>query len=197
MPVRKSGPWYRTARSMWFANVQGKQTPLNVTDPGDRAGADAAFQALLAIAGAAAQLTTPPVAAPPPAPVRTVAQAVAGYLASCERRAAAGKISDLSIANYRRAMDALIADYGPRPLESLTAEDLEVWAARPTWSASTQNNYLGTVQQLFRWSRDKEETWPRYRCRWFANSRMGYALVRCRRATRNKVARSLMQFHST
>jgi integrase len=138
---------------MWFANVQGKQTPLNVTDPGDRAGADAAFQALLAIAGAAAQLTTPPVAAPPPpAPVRTVAQAVAGYLASCERRAAAGKISDLSIANYRRAMDALIADYGSRSLESLTAEDLEVWAARPTWSASTQNNYLGTVQQLFRWA---------------------------------------------
>lgn len=157
MPARTSGPWYRTARKMWFANSEGRQVPLGVTDPGDRAGADAAYQALLAIAGAAAKLSagdTPSLASPaPPAPrVRTVADAIAGYLASCERRAAAGKITDKTIADYRRALDVLLAEYGENPIASLTGEDLELWAARPSWSASTQNAYLGTVQQLFRWA---------------------------------------------
>lgn len=153
MSVRTSGPWYRTARKMWFANSEGKQVPLNVTDPGDRVGADAAYQALLAIAGAAAKLSPAAAVPPPSAPrVRTVAEAIAGYLASCERRAAAGKITDKTIADYRRALDVLHAERGTEPIASLTGEDLEVWAARPTWSASTQNAYLGTVQQLFRWA---------------------------------------------
>lgn len=149
MPVRTSGPWYRTARKMWFANSEGKQVPLGITDPGDRAGADAAYQALLALAGAAAKLSN---SAPPVTPQRTVAEAVAGYLASCERRAAAGKITDKTIADYRRALDVLVAERGSDPIASLTGEDLELWAARPSWSASTQNGYLGTVQQLFRWA---------------------------------------------
>lgn len=152
MPIRRSGPWYRTARKMFFANVGGKQVPLGVTDPGDRAGADAAYQALLAIAGAAAKLSSDTPLSHPPPKARTVAEAITGYLASCERRAAAGKITDKTIADYRRALDVLLAEHGETPIAALSGEDLELWASRPSWSASTQNSYLGTVQQLFRWA---------------------------------------------
>lgn len=48
MAVRKSGPWYRTSRRMWFANIGGRQHALGVTDPDDKAGAKAAYQQLLA-----------------------------------------------------------------------------------------------------------------------------------------------------
>lgn len=45
---RRAGPWYRTARRQWFAEVSGRQFPLGIFDPADRAGAEAAFQKLLA-----------------------------------------------------------------------------------------------------------------------------------------------------
>ena len=31
--ARKSGPWWRAGRKMWYVQVKGKQIGLGVTDP--------------------------------------------------------------------------------------------------------------------------------------------------------------------
>ena len=46
--ARKSAPWWRAGRTMWYVQVRGKQIGLGVTDPNDRAGALAAVTRLLA-----------------------------------------------------------------------------------------------------------------------------------------------------
>jgi integrase len=46
-----------------------------------------------------------------------------------------------------------IACFGPRPLDSLTAEEVEEWAARPAWSSSTRHDYLGRLQTFLRWAK--------------------------------------------
>jgi hypothetical protein len=45
--MRDAKPYYRTARKKWFANIDGRQISLGITDPEDRAGAEAAYAKLL------------------------------------------------------------------------------------------------------------------------------------------------------
>lgn len=147
---RRARPWYRGARSMWYVTHAGKQTPLGVTDPADRAGADAAHQRLIAdlAAGIAAKLAPP--GPPPAAACPTAADAVAAFVAAAGQRVAKGKLTAESLANYRQQLEHFAADFGPRPVTALTAEELEEWAAGREWSASYQHNTLGTVGQVLR-----------------------------------------------
>lgn len=170
MPRHAPGPWYRRGRSMWYATLpDGRQVPLGVADPDDRAAAEAAHRKLLdeLTAAVSARLAVAP---PPdtgkrdnPSDGRTVAQAVADFLAHWGRKAAAGRLEADTLKVYRAALGPLAAELGDRPLGSLTADDLLDWAGRPRavprrpaaparpWSSSTQNGYLGAVQTLLRW----------------------------------------------
>lgn len=135
---------------MWFfTDPHGHQHPLQVTDPNDRAGAERALETLLARMAADALAR-----ASPPAPTGpTVAEAAADFLAHCEKKHRGGKLVAASLANYRAVMRFLVESFGPRPLTSLTAAELEDWADRPAWSASSQNARLGMVQTMLRFHR--------------------------------------------
>jgi integrase len=131
---------------MFFVQIDGIKYPLGVTDPDDTAGADEAHRKLLQ------RLANPSVGpamgvclAEP-----TVAEAVERFLVGADRRALLGKIERHSARNYRTALEALAEAFGPRLLASLTAEEIELWAARPHWSSSYQHSTLGTVASLLR-----------------------------------------------
>ena len=154
---RRAAPWYRQGRSMWYVTHESKQTPLGVTDPGDRAGAEAAHQRLIdqLAAEVARRLAAPPTPLPSPAAGLTVADAIVGFMASAEKKVGRGKMKAKTAADYRFALAAFGAAFGPRPGAGLLADDgceeIETWADRDGWSPSTQNTYLGTVQTVFKW----------------------------------------------
>lgn len=146
---RRARPWYRRGCSMFFVQIKGKKYPLGVTDRKDRAGADVAHQELIKqlASQVAANLATPP-QTPNAGP--TVAQAVAAFLARADSKAARGKIEANSVRNYRIFLKSLEAVHGTRRLGELTAEDFEIWAAKPRWSSSYQHDALGCVGSLLK-----------------------------------------------
>lgn len=146
---RPGRPWYRTARAMWFATINGVQTPLGITDPSAEAAALAAFQSL----------TSHPVAAPLPAggdPVSPplVREITKTFLAAAERRHARGKIGLGAIIDYRRVIARFEAAFGGRPVADLAtevgADEVEDWCAAAGWSPSTGHTYLGIVLGAFK-----------------------------------------------
>ena len=151
---------------MFYVNVNGKQYPLGVTDPSDHDAARAAHAELVSrlaseVAGEISRLSARqqfPNAGPTSSPhlpnaSPTVAVAVAKYLETAARKVRLEKMDPQSLRNYRISLKALSRDFGTRLLDTLTAEELEVWADRPEWSASYQNTTLGTVGSLLRANR--------------------------------------------
>lgn len=152
---------------MFYFQFRGKKIPTGVADEADVAGAQAAMERIIgeliekAAAGAArgvferaAARPEPPPIIPNPTPTptdaRTVASAVRDYLSHFDRKVAAGRGTAKCRTDYGYALDRLAADLGHRPLGELEAEELERWADRPEWSASTRCTYLGTVQTMLR-----------------------------------------------
>lgn len=149
---RRARPWYRGGRSMWYVTVKGQQVPLGVTDPNDQAAAEEAFRRLVEeTAAKVAARVHRPAAADPAIAGPTVSEAVAAFLADREKRVAAGKLSPGGLANYRLAMRHFEDAFGPRPIHSLTAEDLQAWVERPEWSPSYQATTLGQAIACLRW----------------------------------------------
>ncbi|VTT98958.1 phage integrase family protein : Phage-related integrase OS=Rhodopirellula baltica SWK14 GN=RBSWK_01414 PE=4 SV=1: Phage_integrase [Gemmataceae bacterium] len=155
MPKRP-GPWFRKSRMSWFATVQEKQYQLPVRDESDRAAAAAAYQQLLADLAAALR-SQPPQPPPPPdlaravepaRPLPTVAAAAGQFL---DRRRA--RLAAPSFRQYDIALRVhLVPAFGPRPVASLAAEEIEEWADRPEWSNSTRHNRIGTVMTFLKWA---------------------------------------------
>ncbi len=150
---RRARPWFRRSRGMFFVQIDSRQHPLGITDPEDVAGADRAHEELLRNLASHTVPTVPTSAPQPPntsptAP--TVKNAATAFLAVADRKIAAGKLSSRAVRNYRISLAALVADFSLRRLDTLTAEELEVWANRESWSASYQNTTLGTIGSLLR-----------------------------------------------
>lgn len=134
-----------------FAYIGGRQKPLGITDPNDRAGAEVSHKNLIDQLADAVAARFLPAAAPAPK-LANVAESIAGFLAMKDRRVAAGKLCELAAAEYRRDLNRFAEAFGTRAGSSLAAAEIEEWADKPTWSSSTQNNVLGTVQMMLRWS---------------------------------------------
>jgi integrase len=132
---------------MWFATLVGQQIPLGITDPDARPAAEEAYRRLVASLSDAVVRTVLP-----PGP-RSVREAVTEFLAVAEQKLAAGRLTPNTVAGYRLALTPLVTAFGSRPVGTLTPTEIEEWADRPDWSASTRNTYLGTVQSLLRWCR--------------------------------------------
>jgi len=140
---RVNRPWYRRSRRMWYVNVNGRQTPLGITDPDAQDAAEQAFRRL--VESVAARIKNAPQTAQEEE--RTVRQAVASFLA--DRR---GRVAAETLRGYRLALEThLVPAFGDRRAGTLTAVELERWADRPGWSSSTRNGYLGAVQTFLKW----------------------------------------------
>ncbi|MBA4189215.1 MAG: hypothetical protein C0467_14555 [Planctomycetaceae bacterium] len=156
---RSPSAWYRTSRGMWVGLIAGKLQSLGITDPNAKEAAEAVFLQLLAAlstttlkpaafgslpAPAVIQPTTP-ISAP-----RTVSEAALEFL---EKRKP--KISPECWRQYDITLRVhFLPVFGSRLISSLTAEEIEDWADRRTWSSSTQNNNIGTVQTFLRWAKN-------------------------------------------
>lgn len=141
---RRARPWFRRGRSMWYVQIGGKQVGLGITDPNDLKGADEAHRKLIEKSSQRKPNAEPTAAG------RTVAVAVADYLAAAERRCASGKITPECLRNYRGHLDPFAEAFGDRPIGEVSSEEIEEWADRPNWSSSYQHNVLGTVRQVFK-----------------------------------------------
>ena len=125
---RNARPWYRKSRRMWFLTVNGSQIPLEITDPQDLAGAQAAAQKYLTRG-----------------PGPGLAEAVAQFRARIDRR-----VKPETARVYHWLLKVLSDAFGDVPLHSLTAHAVERSADRATWSTSTRHDYLGAVGTFLR-----------------------------------------------
>lgn len=144
---RPAKPWYRKDRKMWTITLDGVQVPLGVRDPGDEAGAVAAWQAL----------TTPVLTLPPPRPPtatatgsgeppRTLAAVIAAYLACPDL-----DVSAKTRQRLRWSLGKFVAALGSVPVAALTARQIET--ALPTaLSASSRHGAIGDLLVCLNWA---------------------------------------------
>lgn len=137
---RSPKPWFRAGRGRWFVQIDGKQTPLPVTDPKDEA---AAWDAFRALAAKVLQAGQPPKPAARPGPV---AESFAAYL-----DAIAHKVSPRTRAGYASYLRTFGARFGSVPAAEITPDSVERHATGFGWSDSNRHNYLWTVQAFLRW----------------------------------------------
>lgn len=152
---RAPRPWYRADRMSFQVQVGGRRVTLL---PGVENTPENLALAGRILAGMLADQPPPGggppavLAAPPDPPPRTVAAAVADFLTAAESRLAEGRLKPHTLTVYRQALAPFARAFGGRPVASLAAEEVERWAARPGWSSSTRNSYLGTVLTFLRWA---------------------------------------------
>lgn len=153
MPKR-AGPWFRRDRQMWFATLHGKQYPLEIKSPNDRAAADAALVALVARLGEI--IGTVPAAAQkePTTAAQTVSESVAAFLAKKAGAVERGQFSAEALRQYRIALSVQFARaFGPRSVCTLTADDVQEWADGYKWSDTTRANRIGAVATFLSWAK--------------------------------------------
>ena len=144
---RKAEPWWRQFRNgtgKWYVTIKGVQTSLGITDRDDKAGAWAAFKALVDQAvserGAAAGCRPEP-----------VAQLVAAFLDSRRHR-----LNPKTIRGYESCLRWFAARFGNQCIGQLDPESLERRAAEEDWSDSHRHNCLWTIQALVKWAGRKD-----------------------------------------
>jgi integrase len=139
MPRKGVHPWYRKARDMWFATVNGVQICLEVKGEENAEAAAAALKAL--IAAAEAKGVEPKEIRSP-----TIEKAVAHYLAQIRSR-----VKLVTFTSYEWFLGQFAEAVGPETaLAALTAHTVEATADRAQWSSSTRNGYLGAVGTFLR-----------------------------------------------
>lgn len=143
MPKRIA-PWYRTAARRWYVNIDGTQTPLPVTDPGDEAGA---WDALKRLVNKAIDERVEP---RPKVRRERIAALVPEFLASLDDRDEPP--TDRTKAQYGCQLMRFDALHGSTALINLCPKDVQRAAAQQGWSDSHRANYLWTAQAFMRWA---------------------------------------------
>lgn len=139
---RKAAPWYRNTAGRWYVHINGKQTPLPVTDPNDQAGAWDAFRSLVNKALQSQASRPEPIAA-----------LVPEYLESIEHRT-----NRKTRTGYGCYLRRFVALFGNRAVCELDPETVEKRAKEEDWSDTNRANYLWTCQALVRWAGRKDFT---------------------------------------
>src|SRR5262245_58652860 len=141
MARQSDGAWYRGAKDCWYATVGGRQVSLGVRGKKNRKAAQDAWHRLLAN-GAVPAVKPAPEATPP-----GLRRLVNAFLADIGDRA-----KPKTVAVYRYFLDAFVANFGGRRADTLTPHEVEAFARKPSWSASTRHDFLGTLVTAFRWA---------------------------------------------
>lgn len=138
--VSSPTPWFRCRRDQWYATLNGKQVALGVHGPDGQAAAVAALAQLMRAAG----LDPAALAAPPP-PALTCRQAAEAVLA-----AKRGLVKPHTLYVYGQHLAHFRGRFADRPVNGLTAAEVEASARRPSWSDSTRRGYLVAVSVCLR-----------------------------------------------
>lgn len=138
--ARMPHPWYRRAKRMWYTTLNGKQTPLNVSDPKDEA---AAWDALRALVSGAVKDA---IAAPDPVRAGRVKELVAAFL-----EAKAADVKPRTLRGYGQHLGWLVKHWGDEPLAAVAAQGVRTKAAGEAWSDTHRANVFWTINALFRW----------------------------------------------
>jgi integrase len=148
--ARPSKPWFRASKGTWYVTVDGKKVSLGVKGEENAKAAIQAWHCLMAERGEPEQEPTPEVKAEPNPQAEgepTVEAVVKAYLADCE-----GRIGSKPLHDYRRYLTAFAERFGPAVASALTSAQAEAYARKPTWSASTQHDFLGILASAFNWA---------------------------------------------
>jgi integrase/transposase len=149
MAGRPSHPWFYVAKNTWYVWLDGKKASLKVKGEGNKAEALKAWHRLMA------NVTPEPLGQPLPTAMAmasepegmTVAEVLTAFLADCE-----GRIGRKSLHDYRAFLTAFARTFGTVKASALTTAQAEIYARKPTWSASTQHDFLGILSAAFKWA---------------------------------------------
>ena len=152
--ARPSQPWFRASKDTWYCTMDGKKVSLKVRGKENEKEAVRAWHCLFANG------TPEPKALPMPKPEPkaevkpepeaqgvSVGEVLTAFLADCE-----GRIRSKALHDYRAFLTAFAAAFGTVKASALTAAQAEAYARKPTWSGSTQHDFLGILASAFNWA---------------------------------------------
>jgi integrase len=89
-----------------------------------------------------------PATPPLPEPVSvSVGEVLTAFLAACE-----GRVKPKTLHDYKVFLTGFAGQFGKLAVSALTPTQAEAYARKPTWSASTQHDFLGTLAAAFSWA---------------------------------------------
>src|SRR5262249_46295311 len=137
------------AKNTWYVWLDGKKASLKVKGEGNKAEALKAWHRLMANGTPEPPDQPPPtaIATAPEPDGMTVAEVLTAFLADCE-----GRIGRKSLHDYRTFLTAFARTFGTVKASALTTAQAEAYARKPTWSASTQHDFLGILSAAFKWA---------------------------------------------
>jgi integrase len=131
--MKTGRPWFRKQTDSWYVWHRGRQVPL-AKGRANKAAAYARFAELLR-------------EGPADSPPLTVGALVAAYKEHLK-----GQIKPTTLTSYAAVLAPLVKELGERLAGGLGAADLEAWAARPGWSATTRRFGLTVAAGALRWA---------------------------------------------
>ena len=147
--ARPSRPWFRESKGTWYTTLDGKKVSLKVRGRENEKEAVRAWHRLIANGTADPPDQSPPTAvgtAPEPDGV-SVGEVLTAFLADCE-----GRIKSKAVHDYNAFLNAFAESFGKVKASALTTAQAEAYARKPTWSASTQHDFLGILAAAFKWA---------------------------------------------
>lgn len=148
--ARSNKPWYRESKGTWYCTMEGRKLSLGVKGRENEKEAVMAWHRLFANGTPEPTPTPEPREEAKPEPEAegvSVGEVLAAFLADCE-----GRIKPKTLHLYRVFLNAFMARHGKVKVSALTPAMAEQYARKPTWSASSQHDFLGTLTAAFAWA---------------------------------------------
>lgn len=141
-------PFFYAAKNTWYVWIGGNKVSLKVRGEDNKEEAFTAWHRLFANGTPEPPPPRPPIAVAAPEPEGvSIGEVLAAFLADCE-----GRIKPKTLHLYQVFLRDFMAKYGKVLVSALTAAQVEAYARKPTWSASTQHDFLGTLAAAFTWA---------------------------------------------
>jgi integrase len=152
--ARASRPWFRKSKGTWYCTLDGKKVSLKVRGRENENDAVMAWHRLFANGTPEPVTTHPPTPEPQPeakagpeADGVTVGEVLTAFLADCQ-----GRLKPKALHDYRAFLTAFAAHFGVIEATALTTAMAEQYARKPTWSGTTQHDFLGILASAFKWA---------------------------------------------
>jgi integrase len=144
--ARPSRPWYRASKDTWYTTLEGKKVSLGVRGKDNEKEAIQAWHRLFANGTPQPKAEALPVPMAEPEGVN-VSKVLSAFLADSE-----GRVKPKTLHDYRVFLTGFADRFGTLKASALTTTHAEAYARKPTWSGSTQHDFLGILAAAFAWA---------------------------------------------